>query len=89
MKLADMDGRYGYPSQRDLEYEIGRIFNAADVVDSYYGFEPGEYPGDYVVTGYSTDGEVKSVFEVVVTVNKKGVTDFRGTELRNSSTECA
>ena len=71
MKLADMDGRYGYPSQRDLEYEIGRIFNAAGVVESYYDFEPGEYPGDYVVTGYSGNGEVKSVFEVAVMVNKK------------------
>jgi len=71
MKLANMDGRYGYPSQRDLEYEIGRVFNAADIVDSYYGFEPGEYPGDYVVTGYGHRGEVKSTFDVTVTVNKK------------------
>jgi len=88
MKLADMDGRYGYPSQRDLEYEIGRIFNAAEIVDSYYCFEPTLNPGHYVVTGYSPDGEVKSVFEVAVTVNKKGVTDFRVTELRNLLKGC-
>jgi len=71
MKLANMDGRYGYPSQRDLEYEIGRILNAAWVVESYYDFEPGDYPGDYVVTGYDPSGEVKSTFDVTVTVNKK------------------